>query len=361
MAAFEDGRERQTPSFCLNLSQLNAVRIIIVMFIAIGYASTMKIGPGAPEWFNLFGYDPSLYGIQVLFFLSGWLAWRSLDQGRSLRHFVKSRAKHVMPWLFAYTIIVVVLLYPLLCNHDAPNVEGMAGLTVYFFKTVTLIQPGTTMHGALDHAAYPCMLQGTVWTLRWGAIAYIGLILMHRLGFRHIGWSIALFLIALTAHCSLNLWSLSGDSQFVSSLIPLIRLMIPTLLGVILYQCRAALPRKARTWFMIAAGWIGLATLHYSFLRWTPMIELLAMAGWCSLSVAVLRTDWTMLKHWPKIAVAIYLGIWPITQLWLAVVPAIAVPNLVIAAMASCVALALMINSLQSVLATRLHRRVQTA
>ena len=51
------------------LSRLNAVRLIVVTLIAIGYASTMSIGPGSVEWLNTFGYDPSLYGLQVLFFL----------------------------------------------------------------------------------------------------------------------------------------------------------------------------------------------------------------------------------------------------------------------------------------------------
>ena len=36
------------------LSRLNAVRLIVVTFIMVGYTSTMAIGPGSREWLNLF-------------------------------------------------------------------------------------------------------------------------------------------------------------------------------------------------------------------------------------------------------------------------------------------------------------------
>ncbi|MEL6686216.1 MAG: hypothetical protein AAFP97_01190 [Pseudomonadota bacterium] len=164
---------------------MNAVRLIVVTFIMVGYTSTMAIGPGSREWLNLFGYDPSLYGLQVLFFLSGWLAWRSLSEGRSVQAFIRTRAAGTMPTVIVYTAIVTVVLYPILCDHDAPVIKNLTDLGAYFLKTVTLVQPGNPMPGALDGAAYPCLLQGTIWTLRWGVIAYILLLIMYGAKLRH--------------------------------------------------------------------------------------------------------------------------------------------------------------------------------
>ena len=77
----------------IELSKLNFIRIIIVMMIAFGYASTMPLGPlletgeARPEMFQMLGYDPSWVGISLLFFFSGILALRSLwSHGSSIRY-----------------------------------------------------------------------------------------------------------------------------------------------------------------------------------------------------------------------------------------------------------------------------------
>lgn len=41
------------------ITQLNAVRLIIVLAISLGYASTMSMGQGNHEWGHHWGYDPS--------------------------------------------------------------------------------------------------------------------------------------------------------------------------------------------------------------------------------------------------------------------------------------------------------------
>ena len=343
------------------LSRLNAVRLIVVTLIAIGYASTMSIGPGSVEWLNTFGYDPSLYGLQVLFFLSGWLAWRRLSLGRSVQSFVHNRALRILPWVALYTAIVVAGLYPVLCDHDAPLTKGITDLFLYFVKTVTLIQPGEPMPGALDSALYACSLQGTIWTLRWGALAYIAILVLHSLRLRQN----SLYLIALIGmiigHIAVNSWTDMTEAETLQPLIPGLRLGMAFLLGIVVRQNMHHLPKTLRGWLIIAFSLIGLAAAHYYCFPWSYGIELIATAGWCALAMALLYSKSNLLSDWTDIILPVYLGIWPITQVWLYAVPDIDVPQLIILALATTFAVAIAFRGLASLLLRPIHRRVQTA
>jgi len=51
--------------YSLSLQGLAALRILIILAIGVGYASTMNIGAENYEWGNHWGYDPSWYGVQL--------------------------------------------------------------------------------------------------------------------------------------------------------------------------------------------------------------------------------------------------------------------------------------------------------
>ncbi|MGB3455509.1 MAG: hypothetical protein WBA35_04050 [Litorimonas sp.] len=360
-----DSRQTDVPADVPILERLNMVRLVVVLLCGLGYASTMAIGPGAREWLNLFGYDPSLYGIQVLFFISGWLAWRSLESGRGVRAFIASRARRVLPWVALYTLIVVAVLYPVLCDHDAARLKSSLELGAYFLKTLTLIQPGQPMPGALDNALYACELQGTIWTLRWGAIAFVGLLALHALRIRQRWVYGTIFLALLAAHVGANVYTDRSGSAVLEPVIPGLRLAFPFILGVIVRQNARHLPGSAKGWGMIALVALGAAASHYSLLPWSYAIEPLAMIGWGALAMSVLHSRSALVANWPAIVVPVYLGAWPIAQTWLFAHPDITVPALVVTTLATTVALALAFRLAAAALADRvagrIHGRVQPA
>ena len=101
--------ERDEPSLkrqVLPLHNLNAIRILIVLMIGFGYASTMPIGPGSAEWGRHLSYDPSWFGLQILFFLSGLMAWRSLSEGRTGWTYLRSLVIIYMAFIEIYTIVL---------------------------------------------------------------------------------------------------------------------------------------------------------------------------------------------------------------------------------------------------------------
>jgi peptidoglycan/LPS O-acetylase OafA/YrhL len=356
---FERENLAETPQE--DLSSLNGVRLLIVTLIGIGYASTMAVGPGSLEWLNTFGYDPSLYGIQVLFFLSGWLAWRSVETGRSLRAFIATRARNVLPWVALYTGLVAAVLYPVLCDHDAPVMHSTVGLVLYVAKTVTLVQPGQPMPGALDGALYACNLQGTIWTLRWGAIAYAAFLVLHALKMRSCWLFLGLLVMTVAAHVGVNGWADMTGSDRLDPLVPGLRVAMAFLAGVSARQFAQALPQSAKTWGLLATALIAAAAIHYYFIPWTYAIELIATAGWCALAMAFLKARLSVLTDWPNLVLPLYLGTWPAAQTWLFFVPEIDVPVLVVASLTTSWGLALAFSSLVTLAAQPFHRGVQAA
>lgn len=343
------------------LSNLNAVRLITVVIIGIGYASTMPIGPGAREWLNLFGYDASLYGLQILFFLSGWLAWRSLSQGRTGLAFLQSRVLRNWPWVILYTALVAFLLYPALCDPNASTVETTGDLLLYFVKTITFIQPGPPMPGALDSAPYACLLQGTIWTFRWGVIAYALLLILYALRLRQRAlYGLGLILL-ITAHIALNSWTDRTGSDAFAGILPGLRLGMAFCFGLVIRQNMSWLPKKAQGWVILSAILLGIAALNYYSLTWSYGIELFATAGMSAFAMALLHSRWAVFKGWVDFITPTYLGVWPITQMWLAFLPDLSVMQLVILSVLSSMFFALILVLLGRATLRVVHRRVQTA
>lgn len=343
------------------LSRLNAVRFIVVLLIGIGYASTMAKGPQANEWLFFLGYNPSLYGLQVLFFISGWLALRSLSRGRTIRQFVASRARRILPLAALYTLAVVTILYPLVCDHDAPVVKSSADLVLYFIKTVTLIAPGQPMPGALDQALYACILQGAIWSLRWGAIAYIGLLTLWVVGLRGRYIFAALAIITAIFHVCLGWWIDQSGQELFPALAIGARFGFAFLMGVAAYSWRDRLPKTGRGWGLIAAVMLGAAMTHYYGFRWSYTIEIMAASSWCALALALMHSRLTALQNWPDLIVPLYLGVWPTAQVILWAVPDVSVPALVSASVGTALALALLVRGGITLISRPVHRRIQTA
>ena len=119
------------------LARLNSVRVITVIFIAIGYASTMPLGPTYPEALAHLGYDPSWIGIQVLFFLSGFMAMRSLERGSTAYAYLRSRFLRNIPLLAVFTLIAILVIYPALGVKGESFSTLTSKLGLYFFATVS--------------------------------------------------------------------------------------------------------------------------------------------------------------------------------------------------------------------------------
>ncbi len=309
-----------------NLHKLNAVRIFIVLMIALGYASTMPIGPGETEKLAHLGYDPSWIGISLLFFISGIMAMRSLNRHGSIKKYLISRAGRNLPLLAFVTLISVLVIYPLFGVSSDSLGDTVKKLGVYFLGTVSCLRPGEPLPGLLDDAKYMCLIQGAIWTLKWGLIAHIAASLGHFFGFfKNKRLTLFITLSAIFCHFTMQYYYVNGG-DVPDNLMLAARLGWPFLAGMSVFAWRDKLPKSVRTNMAITIAFFATAVIWFSFLQWSPVIEILLTCAWSWMAFTILslKTDqMKMLNNWPALALAIYLLNWPVSQMLLLALPEI--------------------------------------
>lgn len=310
----------------LALPKLNAIRVIIVMMIAIGYASTMPFGQNKADgslnqeiFFHL-GYDPSWIGISLLFFLSGFLGMRSLDRHGSSLKYLESRLLRTGPLLIFVTLIIILILYPIFGEPSTSPGETLKIIFLYFLGTVSCIKPGEQLPGILDHAQYECMIQGAIWTLKWGVIAHIAMAAGNALNlFENRLFVLFISLMTTIFYMVIVYLNITFDSV-PHDIILAARMAWPFLVGVSIYKYWDKLPKSAVVNLAISAGFIALATFQFYVegVPWTKAIIVSLTMGWAWLCVTLLKLDkeqLTILNNWAPLALALYLVNWPAAQI----------------------------------------------
>ena len=284
----------------------------------------MPRGADQPEYLRMFGYDPSWFGVSVLFMLAGWLALRSLQRHGSPWKFLISRIGRNLPLLAVFAASVPLILFPLFGTPPEPGVSRLSQHLSYFAKVVSCFDPNQVTPGLLDNALYMCIIQGGLWTFRWGLIAYIATAVLWKVGaFRHRNLILLYLTSAIVSYVGLMMYGIENPTPTLAFLATGIRLGFAFLVGMCAFTFRDKLPKN----FYIPAGLLTATLLQYFILPWTPMIEVtaslalgyLAFVGFISSRPA---PGWV--RKLPDLSLGLYVFNWPIAQLVLLSIPSLA-------------------------------------
>ena len=308
-----------------NILRLNFVRILIVLAIAIGYASTMPLGPDASEALKHFGYEPSWIGIQLLFFFSGFLALASLQRHKSSLKYLLSKALRNGPLLVLFTLFSVGVIYPIFGTSSGNFFKDLAKLAQYAIETISCVNPGQRLPGLLDDSKYMCLIQGAIWTFRWGLLLHIGAACAWKLGFfsrkrpilAYAGLSVLGYAVTQYTYVVNDIESLYLPMMFL-------RLSFPFLTGMALYTYRDNMPTRFNTKVAVLAGFGVFTAVNFVFLTWTPLIEISLTAFWGYAAYLLAFSSHKALKwteNWPQLALGFYLANWPAAQILLLLNP----------------------------------------
>lgn len=312
----------------LTLHWLGPVRMLVIAIIAFGYASTMPRGPSEAEYFRFFGHDPSWLGIAIVFMISGFLALKSLHRHGSPARFLRSRLMRNLPILVLFSLLVILVAFPLLgvpLNGTTGDGSRLAQHLKYLFKVITCLNANELTPGLLDNALYMCVIQGGLWTFRWGVIAYIFTGALWTLGGLRSNRTLFIFTgAAITSYAALMVYGTkTPDPHPVLELATVgLRLGWVYLAGMCAFGLREKLPRTL--WVPIAL--MAVAGIQYYILPWTPFIEIsmeLSLGYLVFLGVTSKKQmpDW--MKNIPDISLGLYVFNWPATQITLLLIPSL--------------------------------------
>lgn len=312
-------------SIDLALIKLNAIRIMVVLMIAFGYASTMPIGPGNPEKLVHLGYDPSWIGISLLFFFSGFLGLRSLRRHGSAIKYLESRFFRIIPMLTFVTLLIALILFPLFGASADSLLQIFKTVGLYVIGTISCLRPGEQLPGLLDDSKYMCLIQGAIWTLKWGLIAHILAAIGQKLHIFKNGYIIAsLALGSIVTYFALVFASVNMGVTINENILLAARLGWPFLAGMCVFGFYDKFFASSAKNLMAAAILFLAAWIWYKFLPWTGAIEILLTLGWMGLFLALLASkpeQFSLLNNMPPLALALYLIHWPAAQILLLLMP----------------------------------------
>ena len=313
----------ETASPPRRLGWLGPVRMLIMAIIAFGYASTMPRGPGTAEYLRTFGYDPSWYGIAIIFMITGFLAMRSLQRHGSAVKFLASRLFRNLPLLLLFALLVVLVLFPIFAVPMEAGGSRLEQHMRYLVKVVSCFDPNELTPGLLDNALYMCVIQGGLWTFRWGLIAFIATAALWAIGGLRSGRMLLLFTLALTVtYAVLIVYAIKSPQPYLELPIIGLRLGWAYLAGMCAYVYREKMPRN----LLLPFGLLGLAALQYYTLPWTPFVEITAEFGFGYLVFLAITSRLKVpaaLKSLPDLSLGLYVFNWPMAQLTLLMLPAL--------------------------------------
>ncbi len=360
------GQQGSTPHE--HLAWLGPVRMLVITLIAFGYASTMPRGASEAEYLNILGYDPSWIGISVLFMMSGFMALRSLQKHGSIVKFLTSRMGRNLPTLILSALLIICVVFPV---FGAPlGTEATRGSQhfQYFLKVVTCVDPDVLTPGLLDNALYKNVIQGGLWTFRWGMIAFFATALLWGLGGMKNKWILlGLSVAILLAYMGImfyisNVNALENPALENPSVSPLIkftatglRLGWAYMAGMSAYAFRKILRPSLLTVALIAVGFLIVSIVSF-LLSWASFVEIIIDSAFGYMvygAVCSTKKLPHILKALPDLSLGLYVFNWPMAQLTLLMLPtlsplglfAISFPLTVLIAYISWAALSRPINA----------------
>jgi len=301
--------------------RLNAVRILTALLIAFGYASTMPLGPDKAESLLQLGFQPSWVGIQVIFFFSGVLALKSLETGGGAWDYIRSKALRILPAFAFITFFVIAIIYPFMGQSDEGFLELSLRLTKYFILTVLCITPGVPLPGLLDNVTYTSLIQGAVWTFRYGLLLHIAVTFA---GYFNL-YKNKKFILIVTALVTLAfIFTVAAERTYIayaapiSKLSTILRLGHAFLLGMSFWAYKDYLPTTSRIRGLILIALIVLALLAHLYSKGSAVVEIFLCGFWIYLAWLTAMSKTThlnVLNNWPHLVLGIYIINWPISQL----------------------------------------------
>ena len=247
-------------------NNFNLLRILAALGVLVSHAYPISLGPSAAQPLSALLGDVTLGTVSVMIFfsISGFFITRSFAGRTSLARFMQARCLRLFPALIV-VLIVTLLVAGFWLTTAAPAVF-LAAAPDYFLHNVTLFFLHYDLPGVFTTNPYGPPINGSLWTLNYEVLCYLGVVLAGLVGLLERPWLFAVALAGFVAAYGTNL---------VHPLHPridsLLMLGLPFAIGMSFWVWRRVIPLSAP----LAVVLLGLAY----FARQTAITEsVLALA-----------------------------------------------------------------------------------
>src|SRR5262245_60779563 len=291
------------------------MRLLLALMVIVSHAFSVVSGRVEDEPLTLSTtFTLGEHAVNGFFAISGFLVTMSFDN-RGLRDYVVARTLRIAPALIAATLVVALVLGPALTRLPLAAYLSDSGTWRFIAGTLTTFKSSAPLPGLFEanHYRFP---MGTVWTLKYETLCYVGVFAAGLVGLPNRRLPALLVVVALgLAVAGLDLMRPEAAKGAQTAL----RLTFIFAAGAALYVWRDAVRLSALALAaLIAATALLNATFAYKLLLFSA--ETYAMI-WLALAPSTAQ---------PRLAVAndlsygTYLYGWPVQQSLFALFPALA-------------------------------------
>lgn len=248
-------------------NHFNLMRMGLATGVLVSHAFPLALGPGAAQPLEgLLGANLGTLCVYVFFALSGFFIAQSFDRSRCGLHFLAARALRLFPALAVMSCLTVIAAALWVSAADPAAVwrEGAA----YVLRSMTLVAVDYTLPGVFQDTPYPGVINGSLWTLFYEVVCYLGVLVLGLLGlFRHP--RLCAGVVALAAGLCGAVWlAAAAGLEMPGRMVRLGQLGLPFAIGVGLYLMRHRVPLSPA----LALGLAGLAALAHGTALFGPLL-----------------------------------------------------------------------------------------
>lgn len=309
-----------------------AVRLALALAVVVSHAFSVTSGVVGDEPLAASsGFTLGEHAVNGFFAVSGFLVTMSLAR-RGARDYALARALRILPGLVAATLVVALVLGAAMTTLPAGAYWRDPSLWRFVTATLTAFKSSAALPGvfAENPLRFP---MGTVWTLKYEVLCYLGLLAAGLLGGLRRRWPALALVVGFAVALAGLGWLRPEAGKGVETAL---RLPLIFAAGATLYLWRETVR---------LAAWPLASLLLAAALRETPLYRPLLFLGesyaalWLALAPALARAA---LDPPADLSYGVYLYGWPIQQTLHALAPAASAGAL----LAPSVALALAVAAL---------------
>ena len=245
-------------------NNFNLLRMLAAAGVLVSHAHPISLGPGTPEPLSAILHGKTLGGLSVMIFfaISGFFIARSFAGKSSLAAFLRARALRLFPALVAVLVVTVLVAAAL---TTAPAATYWAAVPDYLFRNGTLFFLQYDLPGVFETNPYGPAINGSLWTLNYEVLCYLGVVLAGVLGLlaRPRLFALALFAFALA-------YGVTMAADLHSRIEALMSLALPFAAGMAFWVWRDRIPLSPA--LALAGG--ALAALAWPTVLFVPVFTL---------------------------------------------------------------------------------------
>jgi peptidoglycan/LPS O-acetylase OafA/YrhL len=204
--------------------------------VLVSHAYPISLGPSASEPLSgVLGVTLGTVCVMVFFSISGFFITRSFARKHSLVDFLQARALRLFPALVV--VLTATVVVSALFLTAAPQTMFWPAAGEYLLRNLLLFFPKYPLPGVFDANPFGPAINGSLWTLNYEVLCYLGVVLWGGLGLLRRPVAFAASLVPLLALC-VTAQMLPLHDRIES----LVQLGLPFAIGMSFWVWRSVIP-----------------------------------------------------------------------------------------------------------------------